>query len=165
MDSLRTAVSWLRYWEVRCLSWRLPALSGCMLITWFLSRSFAVRKNKFWLQASAASFSSKLQHVRPGEKPGGQWSWTRLCRRGGGTLLRCCPLPDLSKGSWSSLACGVCLIRLAGAPIGRSVFAMASMSYLLSSKLVTAFGPRNLIAATSYASAASSSVAVQQFLD
>lgn len=49
--------------------------------------------------------------------------------------------------------------RLAEDPMGSSVQAMASMLYLLSSKLVMALTPLNLIAAMSYASAASSSVA------
>lgn len=48
---------------------------------------------------------------------------------------------------------------LAVPPIGRELFIMASTSYRFISKLVTAFKPLNFIAAMSYASAASSSVA------
>ncbi|PON84731.1 LOW QUALITY PROTEIN: hypothetical protein TorRG33x02_194350 [Trema orientale] len=50
--------------------------------------------------------------------------------------------------------------RLAAPPTGRALFAIASTSYRFISKFVTAFTPLNLIAAMSYASAASSSVAV-----
>ncbi|MFS7967033.1 hypothetical protein Hanom_Chr09g00780971 [Helianthus anomalus] len=43
-------------------------------------------------------------------------------------------------------------------PIGRFLLAMLFTSYRLMSKFVTAFNPRNLMAAMSYASAASSCV-------
>jgi hypothetical protein len=48
--------------------------------------------------------------------------------------------------------------------IGRSLRAIASRLYRLGSKLVTALSPLNLIAAMSYASAASSSVAEKSSL-
>ena len=56
------------------------------------------------------------------------------------------------------------LSRLAEDPMGSSVHAIASTLYLLSSKLVIELTPLNLIAAMSYASAASSSVAEKHCL-
>lgn len=49
--------------------------------------------------------------------------------------------------------------RFADPPIGSELLEIASTSYRFISKFVTAFSPRNLIAAMSYASAASDSVA------
>lgn len=66
----------------------------------------------------------------------------------------------LHRGSFSS-ASSETFMRFAEPPMGRGLLAMASMSYRFISKLVTAFMPLNLIAAMSYASAASSSVATQ----
>ena len=55
---------------------------------------------------------------------------------------------------------GETLKRFAMPPTGRELFNIASTSYRLISKLVTALAPLNFMAAISYASAASSSVAM-----
>lgn len=69
---------------------------------------------------------------------------------------------DVLNGSFSS-ASRESFRRFADPPIGRGPREMASTSYRFISKFVTAFSPRNLIAAMSYASAASSSVAARTF--
>lgn len=71
-------------------------------------------------------------------------------------LLMTCWL-DTTLYSMASVLGSLFLFLLATSPARRVLLAMIlSTSYLVMSKLVTAFNPRNLIAAISYASAASS---------